>query len=281
MLHLGQHNTLPIVKKEDIGLFLDGGEYGNILLPTRYAPPTAEPGQELRVFLYHDSEDRLIATTLTPAAEVGQFAFLRVTALTRVGAFLDWGLPKDLLAPFREQAVPMEVNRSYLVRVYLDEASGRIVASSRLHRFVRSDPGGLEEGQEVQLWVAQRTELGYKVIVNNNCWGMLYHNELFQPVHIGDRLTGYVKQVRPDGNLDISLQPTGYRQLVPEAAAQLLHRLRKSNGFLPLTDKSEPEQIYAALQMSKKTFKKALGQLYKQKLVTIEPDGVRLVTGNS
>lgn len=276
MLKIGQFNTLTILRREDIGLYLDGGDAGPILLPRRYVPEDAAPGQQLEVFIYHDSEDRLIATTLKPAAQVGQFALLRVTAVTKFGAFLDWGLPKDLLVPFREQPVPMQANRRYLVRIYLDERSGRIAASARLNRFVSKECRDLQEGQEVGLWIAQKTDLGFKVIVNEACWGLLYENEVFRPVQIGDRLTGYVKQIRPNGNLDISLQPSGYRQLIPDAAAQLLHQLRKNNGYLPLTDTSPPQAIYDLLGMSKKTFKKALGNLYKEQKVEILEDGIRL-----
>lgn len=276
MLNIGKFNTLTILRREDIGLYLDGGSDGPILLPRRYVPEEAAPGQQLEVFIYHDSEDRLIATTLKPAAEVGQFAFLRVTSVTKFGAFLDWGLPKDLLVPFREQPAPMQANRRYLVYIYLDETSRRIVASARLGRFVRSESRSLKEGEEVSLWVAKQTDLGFKVIVNETFWGLLYHNEVFRPIHIGDRLTGYVKQIRPNGNLDISLQPTGYRQLIPDAAAQLLHLLRKSGGFLRLTDASPPQEIYDILGMSKKTFKKALGSLYKDQKVEITEDGIRL-----
>ncbi|MCP3929819.1 MAG: GntR family transcriptional regulator [Bacteroidetes bacterium] len=279
MITIGKFNNLEVLREVDFGVYLDGGPYGDILLPQRYVPVGLEIGQDIEVFVYNDSEDRLIATTLQPLAEVERFAYLKVNDLSTFGAFLDWGLPKDLLVPFREQASPMRQGESYLVYVYLDETTKRIVATNRLNRLLKVKSEGFEVGQEVEIIVAQRTDLGYKVIVNETYWGLIFTNKVFRKIHIGDRLPAYVEQIRLDGKLDIVLQKIGYRQAIPEASQQLLAELKENEGFLPLTDKTAPEKIYATLKMSKKSFKKALGSLYKQKLIQLQEGGIRLVEG--
>ncbi len=277
MIQIGQYNLLEVAKKVDFGLYLDGGPFGEILLPLNEGTDELEVGQELNIFLYCDSEDRLIATLKEPKVQVGQFAFLKVVDTNEYGAFLDWGLPKDLFVPFREQASRMKKGEHHLVRAYLDESTERIVASSRLNRFLAAQAEGLETGNSVEIIIAQPTDLGYKVIVNSRFWGILYSNEVFQKLHIGDRIPAYVKQLRPDKKLDISLQEQGYRAQIPKAGKQILEMLQQQQGFLPLTDKSPPELIYTQLQMSKKSFKKAIGGLFKQRLIRIGEDGIHLL----
>ena len=276
MIAIGKHASLEVIKETDFGVYLDGGPFGEILLPNYAVPKGTKKGEELSVFIYCDSEDRIIATTLEPKAIVGDFAFLSVKAVGEYGAFLDWGLSKDLFVPFREQLVRMQKGASYLVYVYLDEQTDRIVASSRLNRFVKMTSEGINADEEVDLIVAQQTDLGYKVIVNETYWGMLFRNEVFRKIQIGDRIKGFVKQVREDKKLDIVLQKQGYTNEVENTTTSLLQAITQNDGFLPLTDKSPPQDIYAQLQMSKKAFKRAVGALYKQKKIAIEKKGIRL-----
>lgn len=269
-------NRLAVVRHCDFGLLLDGGAMGEILLPKRYVPETWTPGGWIEVFLYRDSEDRPVATTLRPRAMVGDFALLRVRETGRMGAFLDWGLPKDLLVPFREQRIPMVEGQSYLVHLYLDRVSGRIVASSKLDKFLRASRRFFKEGEAVGLVVWQRTDLGYKCIIENEREGMLFHNEVFRPLERGQQLEGFIKQVRPDGYIDLCLMKPGYAK-VTDLTSTILDRLRENGGFLPLTDKTAPEEIHALFGVSKKTYKKAVGALYKKRRIVVGEDGVRLV----
>lgn len=276
MLEIGKYNQLEIVKEVDFGLYLDGGPFGEILLPLRYVPATYEIGQELEIFLYNDSEDRLIATTERPKAIVGEFAFLEVKEVGEYGAFLDWGLLKDLFVPYREQGIKMKQGDSYLIHVYLDEATDRIAASSRWKRYVEDGSGDLEEGQAVKIFIAEPTDLGYKVIINQQYQGMLYANEVFQSVQVGDQLPAYIQQIREDQKVDVRLQKQGV-EAMSDAAKELIQKLKDHQGFLPLTDKSAPELIYQEMQMSKKVFKKAVGILYKRRMIKIEKDGIHLL----
>ena len=274
MLQIGNYNTLRITKLVAFGVYLDGGEGKEILLPTRYVPKDAKVDDEVQVFIYHDNEGRLIATTLHPKAVVGEFAFMRVKSVNSTGAFLDWGLMKDLLVPFKEQKMAMREGKWYLVYVHLDHLTGRIVASARVEKFLGNVPP--ESNQEVNLLVADDTEIGYKVIVNNLHWGMIYHNQVFQRLEKGERLKGYVKGVREDDKLDISLQPLGY-QKVDGISQRILEALQMKDGYLPVHDKSDPEEIYSLFRCSKKAFKQAIGSLYKQHRIRIEADGIRLL----
>jgi uncharacterized protein len=276
VIKIGDFSTLEILKTVDFGMYLDGGPFGEILLPSKYIPENARVGDEIKVFLYNDSEDRLIATTEKPKAKVGEFAFLEVKAVSEYGAFLDWGLLKDLFVPFREQVVEMQVGNSYLVRVYLDEKTDRIAASSRWHLFLEEKNETLREEEEVEIKIATKTDLGYKVIVNDTYWGILYENEIFQPVSIGETKKAYVKKIREDKRIDIILHKQGVEEVV-NSKDGLLAKLEANEGFLPLTDKSSPELIYQEMQMSKKAFKRAVGILYKQRLIVLEKDGIRLV----
>ena len=276
MLNIGNYNTLRIIKILSFGAYLDGGEGKEILLPTRYVPDGAQVGDEVEVFIYHDNEGRLIATTLHPNAVVGEFAFMQVKSVNTTGAFLDWGLMKDLLVPYKEQKLTMREGKWYLVYVRLDHVTGRIMASARIEKFLNNIPPKYKFNQEVDLLVADDTEIGYKVIVNNLHWGMVYHNQVFQRLEKGEHLKGYVKEIREDDKLDISLAPLGY-QKVDGVAQTILQALQVQNGFLPVHDKSDPEVIYSLFRCSKKAFKQAIGALYRQHRIALEPDGIRLI----
>lgn len=275
MAEIGKSDHLRVVKVRDHGVYLDGGELGEILLPLRYVPEGCAEGDMLDVFVYVDSDDTLVATTERPRAEVGQFAYLKVVSVSEYGAFLDWGLKKDLLVPFAEQTTEMVTGRSYLVRIYLDN-SGRIAASQKLDKFLDRRPPRYRRHQPVELLIAERTDIGYKAIVENAHWGVLYQDEIFQPLQYGQRITGYIHKVRPDGKIDLLLQQPGYGKTDAVADA-ILARLRAEGGFLALHDKSPPEAIYAEFGVSKKAFKLGVSALYRERLITIGKDGLHLV----
>ena len=279
MIQLGKYCTLKVVKELDFGMYLDGGEeFGEILLPTKYIPKGTKVGDELEVFLYLDSEDRIIATTLRPFAQAGEFAYLQVASVNRVGAFLDWGLPKDLLVPFREQRSEMKQGYKYIVYIYADVESRRLVASAKLNKFLDNTPVEYEYNQEVDLLVTQKTDLGWKVIVNSRHSGMIYDNEIFVPIQKGDRIKGYVKHIRSDEKLDITLQKTGYDVEAMDALAkEIFEKLKASGGIIPLSDKSSAEEIAEIFGCSKKSYKKAIGSLYKSKLINITPKTIELI----
>ena len=275
-IKLGDYNRLRIVKKVDFGLYLDGGDEGEILLPSRYVPEDAGIGDELDVFIYLDQDERLIATTETPLAKVGDFAYLEVKWVNEYGAFLGWGLMKDIFCPFREQKKRMVLGNSYIVHIHIDEESYRIVASAKIERYLNEDHPHYKHGEEVDLLIWQKTDLGFKVIVENKFPGLVYEDQIFKFITTGDKMTAYIDNVRPDGKLDITLQPTG-RKLTTDFADTLLAYLQDNNGFCPLGDKSDAEDIKHTFQVSKKTFKKAVGDLYKRRLITISPEGLKLV----
>ncbi len=276
MTDIGKYNTLGVMRKLDFGFYLDGKEAGDILLPLRYAPENLKVGDQLEVFIYFDSEDRIIATTEKPYARVGQFAFLKVVSVNSVGAFLDWGLPKDLLVPFREQKQTMEEGKSYIVFIYIDTESNRIAASAKLEQFLNLEPATYKEGDEVDLLILTQTDLGYKAVINGLHEGILYENEVFQPVKKGQRLKGYVRKVREDGKIDLRLLKDGYNK-VDDLAEKILEILQKKDGFIPVTDKSPAEQIYNLFGMSKKTYKKAAGALFKAKRISIGEKGISIL----
>ncbi len=275
MVELGKYNRLKIVKELDFGLYLDGGDKGEILLPIRYVPQTYEIGEEIEVFIYFDSEDRIIATTETPLAQVGEVAWLNVKSVNRVGAFLDWGLMKDLLVPFREQKVTMKEGYNYLVYLYVDDESQRIVASAKIDKFLDNTLPAYEPNQEVDIIIGNETELGYKVVINNQHSGIIYHNEIFSFIQKGDKMKGYIKLVRPDEKIDVTLQPMGYDK-IDDLSKQILDALKENDNYIPLSDKSPADDIINYFSCSKKNFKKAIGTLYKQRLITILPSGIRL-----
>ena len=275
-IKLGKYNQLEVVKEVDFGVYLNGDEDGEILLPKRYVPEGTKPGDILNVFIYLDMEERLVATTLQPYVQVGEFACLQVAWVNQFGAFLDWGLMKDLFVPFREQKMKMQKGKRYVVHVHLDEESYRIVASAKVEHYLSTEMPEYQPGQEVNVMVWQRTDLGYKVIVENQFSGMLFHNEVFQPLEAGMHLSAFVKQVRPDGKIDLELQKAGVRK-VDDFSEVLLQYIKDNDGFTPLNDKTDAEVIYQAFGVSKKTFKKAVGDLYKKRLVVLEEGGIRLV----
>jgi predicted RNA-binding protein (virulence factor B family) len=278
MLQLGDFNDLEIAREVSIGFYLTSDD-GDLLLPEKYRPVGAHVGDVIRVFVYRDSEDRLIATTLEPLAVVNSFAALTVRDQGAPGAFLDWGLEKDLLLPHANQRQAVRVGDRVLVYVYLDDASDRLVASAKWQQFLSPEPFEGAEGTSVQLLVAEETPLGHNVIVNGTHAGLLYANEVFRPLRVGELLPGHVRQVRPDGKLDVRLGQAGYDE-VETAANLVLAALReRPNKTLPLGDKSLADDVYRRLGMSKKTFKKALGSLYKQGLVELEPEQTRLASG--
>ncbi|MDQ3072623.1 MAG: S1-like domain-containing RNA-binding protein [Bacteroidota bacterium] len=276
MVYVGQHAVLKVLRSADHGLYLEGDEETDILLPRQYVDENTRIGDYVNVFIYRDSEDRLVATSLEPEATVGEVAYLPVKAVNQAGAFLDWGLPKDLFVPFREQKMRMEEGKKYAVFLYVDHTTDRIAASSHLDKLIKNEELEVKEGDEVNIMIAEKTNLGFKVVVDNKHWGILYRNELFRPVALGGKMTAYVKKVREDNKLDISLQQQGFDE-VEVAAKKILEELRLQKGYLPLHDKSEPEEITQLLRMSKKLFKKAVGTLYKSQRISMEQDGIRLL----
>lgn len=276
MPSVGKFNNLTVIKELDFGVYLDGSELGEILLPRRYVPVGSKTGDELEVFLYFDSSDRIIATTEIPFAQVGEFALLRVKSVDQFGAFLDWGLMKDLLVPFREQKITMEEGRSYIVYVFYDQLSNRIAASAKLEQFLHVTHPEYEAGQQVDLLIWKKTEIGFKAIIGNSHQGILYSNEIFQDLDIGQKITGFIKKVRVDGKIDLSLFPSGYGK----AGAQtdkIVEYLKTQGGTAFISDKTPPDTIYALFGISKKTFKTVIGNLYKQGLIVLEKDRIRLV----
>jgi len=276
MAILGKMNPLKVVKIVDFGVYLDGGSDGEILLPTRYVPENCQVDDVVDVFIYTDSEDRLIATTLIPYAMVGEFACLEVESVNEVGAFLDWGLMKQLLVPFREQHAKMREGGHYPVFLYVDFESKRITASAKLEKFIDSTHPDLEAGQQVELLIYKQTDMGWKAIINQQYSGVLYQNEIFQPLEIGQKLTAYVKQIREDDKIDLMIHKPGFEK-IDDFSVKLHELLKEADGFLPLTDKSPADDIYEYFGISKKTFKKAVGDLYRKRLILLEEDGIRLV----
>lgn len=278
MIKIGKYNRLKVDHLTDFGAYLDCGDGSTILMPAKYYPEGKEPeiGQEMDVFVYTDSEDRPVATTEHPFAMVGEFAFLQVEQVNRVGAFLDWGIEsKGLLVPFREQKADMREGGVYLVYVYLDNATGRIVASQKIEKFIGNVIPSYKQGQEVEALVIAHTPIGYKCIVDNLHYGMIYKNETFRPIELEESITAYVKNVREDGKIDLSLSDKA-KARTSDLASEIMQRLKENNGTLPLSDKSDPEDIKAAFSCSKKDFKKALGKLYKERRIEISESSIKL-----
>ena len=274
-IELGKFNQLKVVKFVDFGLYLDGGDDGEILLPLRYVPEGVKEGDVLNVFLYLDNEERLVATTQTPLVQVGEFAFLEVNWVNQYGAFLNWGLMKDLFVPFREQKMRMVQGKSYIVYCYQDKESYRLMASAKVNKFLSNEMPPYQEGQEVDILIWQKTDLGFKAIVENKFAALLYDSEIFQSLRTGMRLKAFVKQVREDGKIDLILQQAGPRK-VDDFAETLLQYIRDHNGFTSFNDKSDAEEIYNTFGVSKKTFKKAVGELYKMRLISLQPNGISI-----
>ncbi|RTE51782.1 GntR family transcriptional regulator [Arenibacter aquaticus] len=276
MIALGKYNNLEILRDTSVGLFLGDEEGNDVLLPNKYVPEEFEIGDFIDVFCYLDHEERVVATTLEPYVMVDQFRLLQVAEVNEYGAFMDWGLEKHLLVPFREQRNKMQEGQWYVVYCYLDEKTDRLVASNKLDKFLSNDTLTIGELDKVDLVVTRLTDLGWEVVINNKHKGLVYSNQVFRKVAIGDMLTGYVKSIRPDNKIDISLQPIGTDSLEPTASL-IYQKLVSNGGSLPLHDKSDPEDIKAMLQMSKKMFKKGIGTLYRERKIEIGTDGIRLV----
>ena len=276
MIQIGEYNTLTILRDTEPGLFLGDNEENEILLPNRYVPETFKIGDQIEVFTYLDNEERPVAITDKPYIKRNDFALLRCNQVTKFGAFLDWGLVKELFCPFKEQAFKMKAGGWYLVHCYLDEESERLVASSKTNRFLDNKELTVEQYEEVDLIVSHPSDIGMNVIVNNCHLGLVFKDEIYKDISVGDRLKGIVKKIRSGNKLDISLSQIGYRNIEPNAQF-VLTELEDNNGFLPLNDKSSPEDIKDAMQMSKKSFKKAIGSLYKERQIEIKEDGIYLI----
>ncbi|NJX15543.1 CvfB family protein [Tamlana crocina] len=276
MIRLGEINTMEILRETDHGVYLIDKDDEEVLLPNRYVPESFKIWDELEVFVYLDNEERPVATTDRPYIMKGDFALLRCNQVTEYGAFLDWGMVKELFCPFKEQAFKMKPGGWYLVYCYLDEKTNRLVASSKTNRFLDNKELTVEEFEEVDLIVSHPSDMGMNVIVNKTHTGLVYKNNIFKDLSVGDKLKGIVKKIRPGNKLDITLEQVGYRNIEPNAE-KVLQELQDNGGYLDLTDKSSPEDIKEVLQMSKKNFKKAIGSLYKQRKIELEKDGIRLV----
>ena len=275
MLQIGVYHTLKIDRETKVGLFLVNAT-DDVLLPNKYVPNDFTIGDDLTVFVYLDHEERPVATTLKPLITLNSFAVLKVNYINKFGAFLNWGMEKDLFAPFKEQARPMEKDKRYIVTMYLDKQTGRLAASSKINQFLDKEPLDIEVGQEVDLMVSHITEIGINVIINGKFRGLAYQNEVFETVSPGYKTKGYIKTIRPDGKIDVSFQKQGF-EAIDDSSQQVLEALKQNDGLLRLNDNSHPEEIKSVLKMSKKTFKKAIGSLYKQKLIDINNEGIQLV----
>ncbi|ELJ8821991.1 S1-like domain-containing RNA-binding protein [Vibrio parahaemolyticus] len=276
MIKIGQINSLEVIKKADFGVFLDGDDYGSVLLPNKHVPEGTELGDHIEVFLYFDSESQLAATIDKPFAQVGEWGLMKIEGINQTGAFVNWGIKeKDLLIPFSEQRARFTAGQNILVYVYTDKASGRIVGTTKFNKWLDKTPANYEVNEEVDLIIAERSQLGYKAIVNGKHWGMIFPSDVFGKLFIGKKLKGYIKQVREDGKIDLSLQKVGVAKM-DDLSSKIIDLLEKKGGFLPLNDKSSPEAIFDAFRTSKGTYKKTIGGLYKQGKIVIEKDGIRL-----
>ncbi|MDC5806663.1 S1-like domain-containing RNA-binding protein [Vibrio europaeus] len=276
MIKVGQINHLEVVKRADFGLFLDAGDYGTTLLPNRFIPEGVEVGDFLDAFLYFDSDSQLVATTETPIAQVGEWGLMKIEGVNSTGAFADWGIKgKDLLIPFSEQRARFATGQTVLVYVYTDKASGRIVGTTKFNKWLDKTPAKYQRNQQVDLIIAERSDLGFKAIVEGQHWGMIFKSDVFGKLFIGKKLKGYIKSVREDGKIDLSLQKVGVGKM-DDLSQKVLDLLEKKGGVLPLNDKSSPEAIFAAFRTSKGTFKKTIGGLYKQGRIVIDKEGIRL-----
>jgi predicted RNA-binding protein (virulence factor B family) len=277
MIQIGDYNKLTILRDTEPGLFLGDDEDQEVLLPNRYVPDEFEIDDTIEVFVYLDNEERLVAVTDQPYIKKGEFALLRCNSVSQIGAFLDWGLVKELFCPFREQAFPMKAGGWYLVYCYLDEKSERLVASSKTNRFLDNKELTVQAFDEVDLIVSHPSDLGMNVIINKTHLGLIFNQDLYKDISVGDKLKGIVKKVRPGNKIDITLEKIGYRNIEPNAKSILELLENNEKGYLNLTDKSSPEVIKSTVQMSKKSFKKAVGTLYKQRRIRIEHDGIYLI----
>jgi predicted RNA-binding protein (virulence factor B family) len=276
MENLGHYNNLTILRRSDVGLFVDGGELGDILLPRKYVTDSMQVGEQIEVFLYNDSEDRLVATTLKPYAEVGECAYLKVVSTNYYGAFLDWGLPKDLLVPFSEQHRTLQQGYSYTVFLYVDASTQRIAASTKLENWLSIEASHFKPRQPVELMIYDKSDLGFKAVIDGTHLGQLYSNEIFRPLHYGEKINGFIKQLRQDGRIDLMLQLPSHIER-DQLGDTIIEHLQQNDGISQLTDKSPPDDIYQAFGVSKANYKKALGKLYKERRITIDKHQITLL----
>jgi predicted RNA-binding protein (virulence factor B family) len=276
MIEAGHYYTLKVVKQVDFGLYLDAdGE--EILLPTRFVPHGAKEGDELEVFIYHDNENRLIATTQKPVATVGEVALMKVVGQTEHGAFPSWGIMKDVFLPLSQQSNRIYEGKDYLVYLFIDQQTGRVTATEKLSRFITNDNLTVAEGDDVELIVWQQTDIGYKVIINHKHQGVLHFSDVFRDLEYGEKLKGYIKKIREENKIDIGIGEKGYKRVTPETE-RILQLLEENNGYLPYSDKSSPEEIYSFFGISKKTFKMAIGSLYKERKIELAKTGIKLLS---
>jgi predicted RNA-binding protein (virulence factor B family) len=275
MVKIGEYNTLKVIRMVDFGVYLDDENEG-ILLPKRFVPENTKIGDELKVFVYHDSENRVIATTQHPMGVVGDIVLLKAVTVTRQGAFLDWGLMKDIFVPTSKQLSGMRTGGEYLVKIYIDEQTGRVAATEKIESFLSNDDLTVKEKDEVQLIVYRRTDIGYVVIINSKHTGVLHFNEIYRNIRVGDSFKGFIKAIREDNKIDVAAGTSGYKR-VEDEGDKILRLLQENNGYLPYHDKSDPEEIYSFFGMSKKTFKMTTGNLYKQKKIELTKTGIKLI----
>jgi len=275
MIYIGIHNELVVDRILSPGAFLIDSEGNDVLLPNKYLPKETKVGDQLKVFVYNDSKDRIVATTLSPLLQLNQFGYLKVKDINNIGAFLDWGLEKDLLVPFRQQHGRLNVGQWCLVYLYVDKLTNRLAATTKVEKYFKKENIELEVNQEVDLIITSKSNLGVNVIINNTYIGMIFQNQIYKDIMMGDKVKGFIEQVRPDGKINVTLRKKGMKNL-EEGAQTILDELKTSEGFMALTDKSTPEEIQSVLQMSKKNFKKSLGILYRNKQVLLKKEGVLL-----
>jgi len=274
MIEIGKYNELEILRDTSVGLFLGDEEGEDVLLPNKYCPEDFEIGDVLRVFVYLDHEDRKVATNIQPPFQLNEFALLKVSAVTQVGCFMDWGMEKELLVPFREQPNKLEEGKSYIIRLMLDESTNRLYGSNRIEKFLQNEEIELELNQQVDIVVYRKTDLGYMVIIGNAHQGLVYENEIFKPIRIGDKMKAYIKNIGEENKIDISLQPIGYDNFIDSDTKLVLGLMVRNEGRLDLNDKSSPDDIYNTLGISKKAYKRAIGALYKKRLIVIDDRGI-------
>ena len=274
---IGKMNILRAVRKTDNGIYLDGLDLGEILLPQSTVDREIEIDEEVEVFIYHDHMARLTASLRKPKVTVGQYAYLRTSSVTDIGAFMDWGLQKDLFVPFAEQNIKFEESRSYLIYVYIDEMTGRIAGTSKVNKYLKSGSDEFKAGQEVFVLICNQTEIGYNVIIDDMCWGVIHNTDILGKMHTGIKTKGYIARVREDKKIDVSLSRPGYKKVI-ELTDIIIEKIKENGGSLNITDKSSAEDIYSMFKVSKKTFKKSLGALYKQRIIVIEEDSIKLKT---
>tara|TARA_Y100000589_G_scaffold332342_1_gene392016 strand:+ start:12737 stop:13576 length:840 start_codon:yes stop_codon:yes gene_type:complete len=278
LIEIGKYNKLKILRQTSVGLYLGDDDGEDVLLPIKYCPEEFEIDEVLNVFVYRDYAERKIATNLIPKVLLNEFAFLKVDEVSKVGAFLDWGLEKGLLVPFSEQRQNMEKDRWYVVFMALDEKTDRLYASNKINKLLQNDNLSVKKGDKVNLLVTKKTDLGYSTIVNNIHIGLIYNNEVFQDLNVGDKLEGYVKKIREENKIDIAIQAQGYRNFIDKNCETIFNVLKDNDGIAYINDKSSPDEIYDTFKMSKKAFKKAIGSLYKQKIIVINSKDIRIKT---